>query len=215
MDAVWDLKVSPGDDANACAVSAAGEVLCWGESYSPPGANGDVVRIPLGPPPPSPNAAVFDPPHAGTWEDKCQIHQPCTVVAAQLPRCTDGSEAKDWSEVDASKLGGQPVSVRGPLVGSRRIDESDRARIPAGITLPSEACGGPVTAYAPIVIGAPHQELALESLGCRGDDSRLCCNVPAYGQTVVATGRLVDEQGLLGRYELHDAKLCVEEKPSR
>jgi hypothetical protein len=217
MDAVQDVKVSPGDDASACALSAAGDVLCWGESYSPPGAHGQAVRIPLGPPPPSPDASVFDPPHTGAWEDKCQIHQPCEHVPAQLPRCPDGYEAKDWSQTEPWKLDGQAVTVRGPLVASRRIRRRGLAAVAAiyGITLPSGPCGAQ-HAEAPIVIGGLYQELAIESLWCRGDDSRLCCNAPAYGQTVIATGRLVDREGLLGRYELHDAKLCVEgQRPDR
>jgi hypothetical protein len=124
------LQVSPGDDASACALGAAGAVLCWGESYSPPGARGEAVRIPLGPPPASPDASVFDPPHAGPWEDiNCQIHQPCEDVPAQLPRCPDGYEAKDWSQIEPWKLDGQTVTVRGPLVASRRLQRGGFAAI--------------------------------------------------------------------------------------
>jgi hypothetical protein len=215
IGAVRDVKVSPGDDASACALGAAGDVLCWGESYSPPDAGGEAAYIPLGPPPASPDASVFDPPHAGAWEDiHCQIHQPCEHVPARLPRCPDGYEAKDWSQIEPWKLDGQTVTVRGPLVASRRLQSGGFAAI-LGIPVPSGPCGAQV-AQAPIVIGGLYQELAIESLWCRGDESRLCCDAPAQGQTVIATGRLVDREGLRGRYELHDAKLCVEgQGPSR
>jgi hypothetical protein len=43
------------------------------------------------------------------------------------------------------------------------------------------------TTYAVLLtdVGA---SLALDDFGCRGDDSRVCCSAPAYGQTVIATG---------------------------
>jgi hypothetical protein len=38
------LKVSPGSDAAACAM-AGGDVVCWGEGYSPPAAPGAPVEV--------------------------------------------------------------------------------------------------------------------------------------------------------------------------
>jgi hypothetical protein len=85
-------------------------------------------------------------------------------VPAQLPHCPDDHEAKDWSQTEPWKLDGQTVTVRGPLVVSTR-------RVPGG-TLTSGLCGTQA-GHAPVVIGGLYQELAIESLRCRGDDSPL------------------------------------------
>jgi hypothetical protein len=58
-----------------------------------------------------------------------------------------------------------------------------------------------------IAIGGTEVKLLLENMVCHGDDSRLCCGVPAYGQPVVATGRLRERDGT---WSLHEPTLCVE-----
>jgi len=50
---------------------------------------------------------------------------------------------------------------------------------------------------------------------CGGDESRACCTVPAFGQTVVATGRIIEENdqavtGRGGRWALAEPTLCTE-----
>jgi hypothetical protein len=54
--------------------------------------------------------------------------------------------------------------------------------------------------------GGASAGLLLTGFDCRGDDSRVCCNTPASGQEVIATGRLT---GTWGSWRLAPAALCV------
>lgn len=54
--------------------------------------------------------------------------------------------------------------------------------------------------------------LPLQGFGCSGDDSKLCCAVPAEGQTVIAHGRLVKTKLSSGPpWQLEGVSLCVPE----
>jgi hypothetical protein len=69
-------------------------------------------------------------------------------------------------------------------------------------------CNG---AGADVVLGDGVRALRLEGLVCSGDESAQCCNAPAYGQAVVATGRLqvaVAPRGVRGT--LQGVSLCAE-----
>jgi hypothetical protein len=66
-----------------------------------------------------------------------------------------------------------------------------------------------------VFVGGLPNGVRLEGLLCGGDESRVCCPVPAFGQTVVATGKIVDEhEGSVtergGRWALAEATLCTE-----
>jgi hypothetical protein len=64
---------------------------------------------------------------------------------------------------------------------------------------------------APVVLAGATDVLGLKGLWCRGDDSEACCDAPAFGQTVIATGRLVPEteSHAAGPWMLEDPKICV------
>jgi hypothetical protein len=59
----------------------------------------------------------------------------------------------------------------------------------------------------------------LQGLTCGGDESRKCCEVPAFGQLVVATGKIMKEteSNLVyhgSRFSLSDVTLCNEAPPA-
>jgi hypothetical protein len=145
---------------------------------------------------PMSRAAAFDmPPGPGSaWDASCRIHFDCERPTPPLPACPADTPAEVWSRLvgRAPALVGRTVSVRGPLVLGAR------ARAPRGVRWsliqqrmtrcgPSECCNH---ARQPVVIGGVEEQLALASIECSGDDSRVCCNAPAFGQTVIATGVL-------------------------
>jgi hypothetical protein len=66
-------------------------------------------------------------------------------------------------------------------------------------------------AGAPILLaGTP--PLRLEGMYCSGDDSQVCCNAPAYGQTLIATGQLEQAESGSGEkvWKLVGPALCEE-----
>jgi hypothetical protein len=123
--------------------------------------------------------------------------------------------ARPIADVAASfeKLAGQIVSVRGPLAEGHSHDEgslddlldlsSNRDRTPP----PVHYCSTGIH-QASLAVGAMPTSVDLDGYGCRGDDSRICCDVAVNGQTVVASGLL--QTGGARRWRLaNDVKVCV------
>ena len=76
-------------------------------------------------------------------------------------------------------------------------------------------CGSPCcreNASGAIVVGVTDVDadgvLALAGDGCRGDDSRLCCPLPAHGQLVRVEGTLVRSGAR--HYQLQSPQICQE-----
>jgi hypothetical protein len=202
--------VSPGSDASWCAVRGDG-VVCWGEKYSPPGAPAKPVPIAFEPRPSLGDLAVIDGPPATAAKTKCQIQRPCPHPVQTLPPCAgDNDPGRPVAEILAKtkSLSGGIVRVRGALgVGALhpiRYGTSD-----SNTTCDSAvSCCRRLETFA--LVGSPEGALALEYLGCVGDESRACCNAPAYGQSVIATGVLVrqQEERMQAGWRLVNATVC-------
>ena len=115
----------------------------------------------------------------------------------KLPPCEGDNDP--WRPVAdilarAKSLSGGIVRVRGalgvgavvpgPSVGGMNVDRPSCD--------PAVSCCGHL--WARVLVGGADGALAIESMSCSGDESRVCCNAPAYGQSVIASGVLVREQ---------------------
>jgi hypothetical protein len=183
---IADVQLSPGADANACGLRDGG-VSCWGEAYSPRGAPNQPVAIAFERSTPVQESAVLGADDPARFSTACLIRRGCDFGPPPTPRCDSSQRASNWSELarSASASAGTTVTVRGTIgVGGLF---STMAACPASDgTGCCNDVGGPV-----LLAGTP--PLHLEGMQCVGDDSQVCCNAPAYGQTVRATGKL--EQG--------------------
>lgn len=209
------IAVSPGQDASACAIHADGSVVCWGEGYSPTEAPNLPVAVSFETASPPSEVAVYGiSGSADDWgDDDCVIRRGCTLRPSALPSCAH-EEAADsgahdtstWSELagSAGPHEGQIVRVRGSL-GVRGGPMSLVACFAPGGGKPA-CCNG---STGTVILDGVPVPLNLEGLFCAGDESEMCCNAPAYGQTVVASGRL---QRSSSAWTLTDVTLCEPRK---
>ena len=197
-----EVLVNPADRPSACANNRQ-NVICWGAGYSPASEQGRPVEIDFDEGA-SGGASVVDapPPAAGEWPKQCLVHRACLSAAQPLPSCTGRADVPAWAELRprAAALAGTRISVRGPLAVVRFSDRP---------------CGSPCCredASGAIVVGVTDVDadgvLALAGDGCRGDDSRLCCPLPAYGQLVRVEGTLVRSGAR--HYRLQSPQICQE-----
>jgi hypothetical protein len=151
-------------------------------------------------------AAVVDHERAAPWASACQIHHDCPP-ADLLTHCASGLNALDADRIgSASPLEpGARIAVRGAL----QVGIAERATIKCK----DDCCQNSVSLSAFVSHGSA--AVVLAGLGCGGDDSRTCCGVPAFGQTVVAVGTLArpsPEFASFGVYwSLDAAVLCTEQ----
>jgi hypothetical protein len=201
---VGGIVYSPGSDASACGVRA-GAVVCWGERYSPAGAPAQTVTVALAPAAPLGETAVAANGDAKSWSDGCLIRRGCATALRAAPPCAPGTVARPADAIiaDGSRLAGKVVTVRGSL----GLGGETTTLVGCG---PHQCCNSTSRA---VVLGGGALLLPLAGLGCVGDDSASCCNAPAFGQTVVASGRLeADPDGggpETARYRLVDVTLCT------
>jgi hypothetical protein len=206
---IVNYRVSPGSDASACAVRGDG-VICWGEKYSPPGELDKPVTVALQRLLPLGDLAIIGGTDATGWKEQCQIRQVCPEPVRRLVPCEADVKGRPASEILAAapSLAGQVVSARGPL----GVGAMGPYRFMGGLICdPKVRCCN--SQWAPVVIGADNGLLQLAGLHCSGDESRACCNAPAYGQTVVATGLLgrdPDARDATSAWRLLNVNVCTE-----
>jgi len=200
------VVVSPGEDASACALSNKG-VLCWGEGYSTPGRPDTPVPILFESLSSVKEVAVVRTEQDRPYASNCLIERGCSFGPQSLPSCPANLTAAPWAELSpiAGNMLGHAVSVRG-ILGVGALSSTAIGCIGRGTVTP--CCN---RSRGPVVLGgAP--PLSLEGFFCSGDESELCCNAPAYGQTVIATGRLERDEAPLPPgpgFRLSEVELCV------
>ncbi len=215
--------VSPGDNASACADTKDGLLFCWGEGYSPPNAPDRAVAIelePLPPPPVNPNPGPVDTPVGShPWGKSCSVHRACEKVARTIEPCAAGRKGLTVDAAAALPADGRVVSIEGPLglgYGSTTLAACSERDPLTDKPLPVTECCNHVRRR--IVVGEDKgKRIALEKLGCSGDESRVCCDLVVRGQTVVVTGKLVPDEDAFPQQSRSmlagDVKLCAPASP--
>lgn len=177
---------------------------------------------------------VVDRQDAARWAPGCQIHHDCSLVVSGLAKCAHLRSSwwrrvaslgraifteKDWwwgiaavrrpSEVlaAASALEGRVIRVRGRLGVGPMFSSSKGCGQEAGRVRCCNRAGGEV------IVSDGARVIRIDGLYCHGDDSRSCCNVPAYGQEVVTSGTLLGDTTNYNasdenRWHLANAHVC-------
>lgn len=137
---------------------------------------------------------------AEAWPKECLIHRPCQDIKAP-PRCPRDMKLSTFPVTPAPSEDSDPtLSIAGRLT----LPE-DR-----GQTVAACPCCNEASRWAAL-IGDNGFASRLPNIGCFGDDSRLCCNVSATGQRVVATGkvRLLGQGAEQRGYFVGEVTLCT------
>ena len=135
------------------------------------------------------------------WDRHCMIRQACPTMPRTLRHCDANAKRDAQSHLDAPKHEwmDRPVRVKGTL---------SVASVQGWLVrCPPSCCN---RTYAPIVVRTETELVELEGLSCGGDESRMCCNAPAFGQAVIATGELTVGSPLSAKWKLVNAELCLD-----
>jgi len=137
------------------------------------------------------------------WQANCLIQRPCTQETKQLPTCDAQAAQRPWVDVvtEGNVLVGKEVEVSGTL-GLSLIKKTG-----SGTCAPGACCHR--LEMQIVLVGEPTGSLPLRGLTCSGDDSVLCCSVPAEGQAVVAKGRLQKAAAGGNQWQLSEPTLCL------
>src|SRR6185369_2431912 len=137
------------------------------------------------------------------WQANCKIQRPCVPETKNLPTCDAQVAQRPWVDVvsEGDAVLGKEVELSGTL-GLSLIKKTG-----SGECAPGACCH--TLDMQLVLVGEPTGSLALRGLTCSGDDSTLCCSVPADGQAVVARGRLRKLGVGASKWQLDDPTLCV------
>jgi len=136
----------------------------------------------------------------------------------KLPPCAgDNDPGRSVAEIlsKTQSLSGGVVRVRGalgvgPLYDAPSVADLEMQNKSAHKCDPATECCK--WTWSPVLVGGPDGALSIEHRSCFGDESRACCNAPAYGQNVIASGVLVPEQRYIRTvgWRLVNVTLCEE-----
>lgn len=153
---------------------------------------------------------------AGAWGVECLSRRSCPALPKLVtcPSVPQPIEAPMLGDTPPGPIG-EIVAVRGPL--GLAVMTSTMAACRSLDT--RRPCCNHLSIAA--FVGQPPGAAHLVGLGCGGDESRLCCKVPAFGQTVVAIGKLARDEDYLDarsagvRWSLVDAHLCTDARDAQ
>jgi hypothetical protein len=141
------------------------------------------------------------------WGNSCLTQHACAPfkVLSQCDARLSPLDSLPNSPVDHQ---GQIVALRGSLTLAPVITTA-RACRPKPHD-PAALCCNQIGTAAVVQCG--NTPVLLDRLGCSGDESRLCCDTPAFGQPVVALGKLVRIPVGPGgiEWQLEGPKLCTD-----
>ncbi|HKO54011.1 MAG TPA: hypothetical protein VJV79_40160 [Polyangiaceae bacterium] len=135
------------------------------------------------------------------WQASCKIQTACAPETQPIPTCDAQVPQRPWVDVvtEGDAVLDKEVVVSGTL-GLSLIKKTG-----SGTCAPGACCH--TLAMQIVLVGEPNGSLPLRGLTCSGDDSVLCCSVPAEGQAVVARGRL--QKAGAGKWQLSEPTLCA------
>jgi hypothetical protein len=159
-------------------------------------------------PDPEPSAVHADAPapkkrDKKDWQASCMIQRACVPETKEMPTCEANVLQRPWVDVvsEGDALLGKEVVVSGTL-GLSLIKKTG-----SGACAPGACCH--TLEMQIVLVGEPSGSLPLRGLTCSGDDSALCCSVPAEGQAVVARGHLQKGPGGVSKWQLSEPALCL------
>ena len=116
------------------------------------------------------------------WADECRIHRPCKDVSP-LPPCPRDMKTST-PPVPATLPPGSEMTYS--VAGRLQFEQDLYTMARCAPSWRQHCCNqGAKEAFLVVEDGA---RFVLPKVGCFGDESRLCCNVPVKEQRVVATG---------------------------
>jgi hypothetical protein len=127
--------------------------------------------------------AIDTKPYVGrSWAENCLIHRPCEVLVSPLPPCPREMKPLTLPIPTTLQQTTMPLSIAGRVRFGRGI----RHLMGCPFSEDQSCCNRDW--IKAILVGEDGSGVELPNIGCFGDESRLCCNVDAKGQMVVATG---------------------------
>ena len=137
------------------------------------------------------------------WQANCRIQKGCLPEPQTIPTCDAHVAQRPWVDLvtEGDALLGKEVAVSG-TIGLSLLKKTG-----SGVCAKGACCH--TLEMQIVLVGEPTGSLPLHGLGCSGDDSALCCSVPAEGQSVVARGRLQKVATGASKWQLDDPTLCL------